>query len=173
MNSNAETASDGVAAVVRAGQGVSVRWGPAGLMRIMAGAASTEGSFSVCEVTEQPGSAAPLHVHHADMVRSLAASSSSSCLSSRVASTLSGTDGLERRPPLPRIRCCWLCPITGNNPSGPQTSLQRSQCALSGRRPFVGLLKRESPTEPRGSTPCIHAAPILGTLRPRGCLASH
>jgi quercetin dioxygenase-like cupin family protein len=35
-------------------------------MRILAGADSTDGSFSVCEVTEEPGSAAPLHVHHGE-----------------------------------------------------------------------------------------------------------
>jgi mannose-6-phosphate isomerase-like protein (cupin superfamily) len=52
--------------VVRDGEGPSVRWGPAGVMRILAGAESTDGSFSICEATEPPGSAAPLHVHHAE-----------------------------------------------------------------------------------------------------------
>jgi mannose-6-phosphate isomerase-like protein (cupin superfamily) len=52
--------------VVRDGEGPSVRWGPAGVMRILAGADSTDGSFSICEATEPPGSAAPLHVHHAE-----------------------------------------------------------------------------------------------------------
>lgn len=51
---------------VRPDEGLSVRWGPAGVMRILGGADSTDGSFSVCEVTEEPGSAAPLHVHHAE-----------------------------------------------------------------------------------------------------------
>ncbi len=54
------------AMVVRDNEGLSVRWGPAGVMRILAGAGSTDGSFSVCEATEPPGSAAPLHVHHAE-----------------------------------------------------------------------------------------------------------
>ncbi|MGH2893811.1 MAG: cupin domain-containing protein [Solirubrobacteraceae bacterium] len=52
--------------VVRRHEGPSVRWGPAGVIRIVAGADSTTGSFSVCEVTEDPGSAAPLHVHRAE-----------------------------------------------------------------------------------------------------------
>lgn len=52
--------------VVRDNEGPSVRWGPAGIMRILAGAESTDGSFSICEATEPPGSAAPLHVHHAE-----------------------------------------------------------------------------------------------------------
>jgi quercetin dioxygenase-like cupin family protein len=54
------------AVVVRPGDGSSVRWGPAGVVRIVAGAGSTDGAFSVCEVTEEPGSAAPLHVHHGE-----------------------------------------------------------------------------------------------------------
>jgi quercetin dioxygenase-like cupin family protein len=52
--------------VVRAGEGEAVRWGPAGVMRVVAGAGSTESSFSVCEAIEEPGSAAPLHVHHGE-----------------------------------------------------------------------------------------------------------
>jgi quercetin dioxygenase-like cupin family protein len=35
-------------------------------MRILAGAESTDGSFSLCEATEPPGSGAPLHIHHAE-----------------------------------------------------------------------------------------------------------
>ena len=54
------------AAVVRPDEGPSVRWGPAGRLRVVAGAASTDGSFSVVEVTEPPGSGAPLHVHHGE-----------------------------------------------------------------------------------------------------------
>lgn len=52
--------------VVRAGEGQAVRWGPAGVMRILAGADSTDGSFSLVEATEEPGSAAPLHIHHGE-----------------------------------------------------------------------------------------------------------
>jgi quercetin dioxygenase-like cupin family protein len=51
---------------VRSDEGISVRWGPAGVIRIVAGAESTNGSFSVVETTEPPGSAAPLHVHHGE-----------------------------------------------------------------------------------------------------------
>lgn len=61
-----DTASTGPATVVRSDEAVSVRWGPAGVIRILAGAESTNGSFSVVEATEPPGSAAPLHVHHAE-----------------------------------------------------------------------------------------------------------
>lgn len=64
MSSNIGTA--GRAAVVRAGEGQAVRWGRAGTVRVVAGAASTDASFSVCEVTEPPGSAAPLHIHHGE-----------------------------------------------------------------------------------------------------------
>jgi quercetin dioxygenase-like cupin family protein len=52
--------------LVRSGEGQAVRWGPAGVVRIIAGAESTSGSFSIVETTEPPGSAAPLHVHHAE-----------------------------------------------------------------------------------------------------------
>jgi len=58
--------SEGTVSVVRAGEGEAVRWGPAGVVRVVAGAASTEGAFSICEATEEPGSAAPLHVHHGE-----------------------------------------------------------------------------------------------------------
>jgi quercetin dioxygenase-like cupin family protein len=61
-----DIASTGPATVVRSGEGHSVRWGPAGVIRILAGAESTNGSFSVVETTEPVGSAAPLHVHHAE-----------------------------------------------------------------------------------------------------------
>jgi quercetin dioxygenase-like cupin family protein len=54
------------AVVVRAGEGPTVRWGPAGVIRIVAGADSTAGAFSLVEAIEQPGSAAPLHVHHGE-----------------------------------------------------------------------------------------------------------
>jgi quercetin dioxygenase-like cupin family protein len=56
----------GAAVVVRAGEGRAVRWGPAGVVRVLAGADSTDGSFSVVEAREEPGSAAPLHVHHGE-----------------------------------------------------------------------------------------------------------
>lgn len=54
------------ATIVRSDEAISVRWGPAGVIRIIAGTESTNGTFSVVEVTEPPGSAAPLHVHHAE-----------------------------------------------------------------------------------------------------------
>lgn len=54
------------AVVVRNGEGSAVRWGPAGVVRVLAGVDSTSGSFSVCEVTEGPGSAAPLHIHRGE-----------------------------------------------------------------------------------------------------------
>jgi hypothetical protein len=50
--------------VVRAEEMRAVRWGPAGVVRILAGANSTENTFSLVEAIEGPGSAAPLHVHH-------------------------------------------------------------------------------------------------------------
>jgi mannose-6-phosphate isomerase-like protein (cupin superfamily) len=58
--------STGAAVVVRAGEGPAVRWGPAGVIRIIAGTDSTAGCFSLVEATEEPGSAAPLHVHHGE-----------------------------------------------------------------------------------------------------------
>ena len=60
----ATTGSGAVA--VRAGEGQTLRWGPAGKIRIIAGANSTDGSFSIVESTEPAGSGAPLHVHHAE-----------------------------------------------------------------------------------------------------------
>jgi mannose-6-phosphate isomerase-like protein (cupin superfamily) len=54
------------AVVVRGGEGPAVRWGQEGRIRVLAGAESTDGSFSLVEVTEPPGSAAPLHVHHGE-----------------------------------------------------------------------------------------------------------
>ena len=52
--------------VVRAGTGDAVRWGPGGVIRFLAGAETTDGLFSVVEAIEQPGSAAPVHVHHGE-----------------------------------------------------------------------------------------------------------
>jgi mannose-6-phosphate isomerase-like protein (cupin superfamily) len=54
------------AMVVRSGEGQQLRWGPKGKVRILAGAGSTDCSFSVVESIEPPGSGAPLHVHHAE-----------------------------------------------------------------------------------------------------------
>ena len=61
MNTRTKTAI-----IVRPAEGPAVRWGPAGTIRIVAGADSTDGSFSLVEATEEPGSAAPLHVHHGE-----------------------------------------------------------------------------------------------------------
>jgi mannose-6-phosphate isomerase-like protein (cupin superfamily) len=52
------------AVVVRSGEGQTLRWGPAGRVRIIAGASTTHNSFSIVEATEGPGSGAPLHIHH-------------------------------------------------------------------------------------------------------------
>jgi quercetin dioxygenase-like cupin family protein len=54
------------AVVVRQGEGHTVAWGPAGTVRILGGADSTGGAFSVVETVEAPGSAAPLHVHRGE-----------------------------------------------------------------------------------------------------------
>ena len=53
-------------AVVRSGEGQMLRWGQAGKVRIIAGAALTDRCFSVVEVTDAPGAGAPLHVHHGE-----------------------------------------------------------------------------------------------------------
>jgi len=52
------------AMVVRSGKGQTFRWGPNGTVRIIAGASTTDRSFSIVESTEPPGGGAPLHVHH-------------------------------------------------------------------------------------------------------------
>ncbi|MGH2869890.1 MAG: quercetin 2,3-dioxygenase [Solirubrobacteraceae bacterium] len=62
----AEVVNPRAAVVVRRDEGQSLRWGPEGILRILAGAESTDRSFSVCEAAEPPGTAAPLHVHHAE-----------------------------------------------------------------------------------------------------------
>lgn len=54
------------AVVVRSGEGQTLRWGKEAKLRILAGASSTDRSFSVVEVTEPPGGSAPLHVHHGE-----------------------------------------------------------------------------------------------------------
>src|SRR5947209_13724598 len=64
--SHSQTISTSGAVLVRPDQGPAVRWGPAAVVRIIASSESTDGSFSVVEATEQPGSAAPLHVHHGE-----------------------------------------------------------------------------------------------------------
>jgi quercetin dioxygenase-like cupin family protein len=56
----------GQARIVRPGDGQTLRWGTEGRVRIIAGAASTDRSFSIVETTEPPGSGAPLHVHHGE-----------------------------------------------------------------------------------------------------------
>ncbi|HEY7789490.1 MAG TPA: cupin domain-containing protein [Vicinamibacterales bacterium] len=62
-----QTQATGGAVVVRSGEGQIVRWGPAGgTIRVLAGAASTNNSFSIVESTEPAGSGAPLHVHHGE-----------------------------------------------------------------------------------------------------------
>lgn len=61
-----DTAPTSGAVVVRCGAGQTLGWGPGGQVRIIAGASSTDMSFSVVEVTDPPGSGAPLHVHHAE-----------------------------------------------------------------------------------------------------------
>jgi quercetin dioxygenase-like cupin family protein len=63
---DSEVAASAEAVVVRSGEGQTLRWGPKGAIRIIAGASSTDRSFSVVECTEPPGSGAPLHVHHAE-----------------------------------------------------------------------------------------------------------
>jgi len=54
------------AMVVRSGKGQTFRWGPNGTVRIIAGASTTDRSFSIVESTEPPGGGAPLHVHHGE-----------------------------------------------------------------------------------------------------------
>ena len=54
------------AMVVRSGKGQTFRWGPNGTVRIIAGASTTDRSFSMVESTEPPGGGAPLHVHHGE-----------------------------------------------------------------------------------------------------------
>jgi len=64
--SQLETATGSGAVVVRSGEGQTLRWGMGGRVRIIAGATSTDRSFSVVEVTDAPGVGAPLHVHHGE-----------------------------------------------------------------------------------------------------------
>ena len=52
-------------AITRAGQG-EARWWFASLAEVLLGHDQTGGALSVVQVTEPPGSAAPLHVHHHD-----------------------------------------------------------------------------------------------------------
>ena len=58
--------SNQVSAVVRSDEGTKVQWGPGGQIRILGGADTTDGCFSVVESLEQPGSSAPLHIHHGE-----------------------------------------------------------------------------------------------------------
>jgi len=64
-NSSKITAS-AAALMVRSGEGQRLRWGPEGRIRVIAGAGTTDRSFSIVESTEPPGSGAPLHVHHGE-----------------------------------------------------------------------------------------------------------
>jgi quercetin dioxygenase-like cupin family protein len=50
---------------VKAGEG-EARWWFAALAEIKATAADTDGQLTIVEVTEPPGAATPLHVHHRD-----------------------------------------------------------------------------------------------------------
>lgn len=52
--------------LVRSEDGQTVAWGSGGKVRIIAGARSTDNSFSLVEVTDPPGSGAPMHVHHGE-----------------------------------------------------------------------------------------------------------
>ncbi|MGH9589058.1 MAG: cupin domain-containing protein [Terracidiphilus sp.] len=61
-----DTAAGAGAVLVRSGEGQTLRWGPQGKVRIIAGASTTDRSFSVVEVTDPPGSGAPKHVHHGE-----------------------------------------------------------------------------------------------------------
>jgi len=61
-----DTALNCGAVVVRSDEGQTLGWGPGGKVRIVAGASSTDMSFSVVEVTDPPGGGAPLHVHHGE-----------------------------------------------------------------------------------------------------------
>jgi hypothetical protein len=56
--SKSETTISGGAVVVRSREGQTLRWGPQATVRIIAGASSTDRSFSVVEVTEPPGGGA-------------------------------------------------------------------------------------------------------------------
>jgi mannose-6-phosphate isomerase-like protein (cupin superfamily) len=59
-------AASAEAVVVRSGEGQTLRWGPQGTVRIIAGASTTDQSFSIVESTAPPGSGALLHVHHGE-----------------------------------------------------------------------------------------------------------
>ena len=52
--------------LVRSNDGQALAWGPGGKVRIIACASSTDSSFSLVEVTDPPGSGAPMHVHHGE-----------------------------------------------------------------------------------------------------------
>ena len=61
-----QTARSSGAVIVRSGEGQTLRWGQGGKVRIIAGASSTDTSFSLVEVMDAPGTGAPLHVHHGE-----------------------------------------------------------------------------------------------------------
>jgi quercetin dioxygenase-like cupin family protein len=54
------------AVLVRADEGETVQWGPVGQIRVLASSHATDGSFSIVESIEPPGSGSPLHVHHGE-----------------------------------------------------------------------------------------------------------
>jgi quercetin dioxygenase-like cupin family protein len=54
------------AVLVSAAEGETVRWGPVGRIRVVASSHATDGSFSIVESIEPPGSGSPLHVHHGE-----------------------------------------------------------------------------------------------------------
>jgi len=66
MNRSNIAATAAAPMVVRSGEGQTLRWGPKGIVRIIAGASTTDRSFSIVESTEPAGSGAPLHVHHGE-----------------------------------------------------------------------------------------------------------
>lgn len=65
-NTYSETVSHAGAVVVRRDEGQTLRWGPCGKIRILAGASTTDRCFSVVEVMEPANGGAPLHVHHGE-----------------------------------------------------------------------------------------------------------
>lgn len=58
--------NESAAVVVRAAEGETVQWGPAGRIRVVASAHATDSSFSIVESIEPPGSGSPLHIHHGE-----------------------------------------------------------------------------------------------------------
>jgi quercetin dioxygenase-like cupin family protein len=65
-STDTDTGINAGAVVVRSGEGTALRWGPHATVRIIAGADSTDRSFSIVEAVEPPGGGPPLHVHHGE-----------------------------------------------------------------------------------------------------------